>query len=98
MSLGRTRRVRVASPGAEPSGSSLRSGSVPTYRVHDTTGDDLGLIEHPAPNVEPGDVVELADGREALVTARVEAKPGPLVALLEVAIAATPLGRGDSII
>jgi hypothetical protein len=42
---------------------------VPTYRLHDTTGDDLGLIEHPAPNVEPGDVVVLDDGREALVTA-----------------------------
>ena len=27
----------------------------------------------------------LADGREALVTARVEAEPGPLAALLEVA-------------
>ena len=54
------------------SGSPLRS--VPTYRLHDTTGDDLGLIEHPAPNVEPGDVVMLADGREALVTARVEAR------------------------
>jgi hypothetical protein len=39
----------------------------------------------PAPNLEPGDVV-LADGREALVTARVEAKPGPLAALLEVAV------------
>ena len=44
---------------------------MPTYRLHDTTGDDLGLIEHPAPNVEPGDLVVLADGREALVTARV---------------------------
>jgi hypothetical protein len=44
---------------------------MPTYRIHDTTGDDFGLIEHPAPNVEPGDVVVLADGREALVTARV---------------------------
>jgi hypothetical protein len=51
---------------------------VPTYRLHDPTGDDLGLIEHPAPNLEPGDVVLLADGREALVMARVEAKPGPL--------------------
>jgi hypothetical protein len=26
---------------------------VPLYRIHDTTGDDLGTIEHPAPNVEP---------------------------------------------
>jgi hypothetical protein len=28
---------------------------VPIYRLHDTTGEDLGLLEHPAPNVEPGD-------------------------------------------
>ena len=58
------------------------------YRVHDTTGDDLGLLEHPAPNLEPGDVVVLADGREGVVTARVEAEPGPgpLVATLEVLV------------
>jgi hypothetical protein len=61
---------------------------VSTYRVHDTAGDDLGLLEHPAPNLEPGDVVVLGDGREALVTARVEAEPGPLAALLEVVVAA----------
>ena len=24
------------------------------YHLHDTTGDDLGMIEHPAANVEPG--------------------------------------------
>ena len=24
-----------------------------TYRLHDTTGDDLGTVEHPAPNVVP---------------------------------------------
>jgi hypothetical protein len=24
------------------------------YRLHDTTGDDLGLIEHPAPKIELG--------------------------------------------
>jgi hypothetical protein len=41
---------------------------MPTYRVHDYAGDDLGLVEHPAPNVESGDVVVLADGRQALVT------------------------------
>jgi hypothetical protein len=41
---------------------------VPTYRFHDTTGEDLGVIEHLAPNVEPGDVVVLPDGSEALVT------------------------------
>ena len=33
-----------------------------SYRLRDTTGDDLGLIEHPAPNVEPGDVVGLPTG------------------------------------
>jgi len=60
---------------------------MPTYRLHDTTGDDLGLLQHPASNLEPGDVVLLADGREAIVTARVEARPGPLEALLEVVAA-----------
>jgi hypothetical protein len=57
-------------------------GPVPIYRLHDTTGDELGLLEHPAPNLEPGDV-GLEDGR-ALVTARVETEGGPLAALLEV--------------
>ena len=58
------------------------------YRVHDTTGEDLGLLEHPAPNLELGDVLVFADGREGVVTARVEAEPGPgpLVALLEVLV------------
>jgi hypothetical protein len=55
------------------------------------------LIEHPAPNVEPGDVVTLPDGREALVTARVETDGVRLVALLEVAIAPTPLTNDESI-
>jgi hypothetical protein len=27
---------------------------MPTYRLFDTTGDDLAAVEHPAPNVEPG--------------------------------------------
>ena len=55
------------------------------YRLHETTGDDLGVVDHPAPNVEPGDVVVLADGREAIVTARVEGTPdAPTRALLEV--------------
>jgi hypothetical protein len=39
------------------------------YRLHAHDGDDLGLLEHPAANLEPGDVIP-ADGREALVTAR----------------------------
>ena len=40
------------------------------------------------PNIEPGGVVAVADAREAIVTARVEAEPGwgQLVALPEVAI------------
>lgn len=61
---------------------------MPIYRLQDTSGDDLGLLEHPAPNLEPGDVVVLADDREAVVTARVELEPGPgpLVALLEVVV------------
>ena len=71
---------------------------MPIYRLHDTTGDDLGLLEHPAPNVEPGDVVVLPDGREALVTSRVETNGrGPFAALLEVAIAPTPLTSDESI-
>jgi hypothetical protein len=60
---------------------------MPTYRVHDTVGDDLGVIEHPAPNVEPGDVVVLPEGREAMVTARVETGEPPPEVLLEVLVA-----------
>ena len=59
---------------------------MPIHRLHDTTGDDLGLIEHPAPNVEAGDVVVLEDGREAVVTARVRTETGPLATLLEVVV------------
>lgn len=54
-------------------------------RLHDTTGDDLGLLQDPAPNVEPGDVVVLADDGEAIVMARFESQLGyPIQALLEV--------------
>jgi hypothetical protein len=72
---------------------------VSIYRLHDTNGDDLGLLEHPAPNLEPGDVVVVADGREAVVTARVEAEPGwgQLVAMLEVAVAPVPVGDEESL-
>jgi hypothetical protein len=31
------------------------------YRVFSTTQDDLGTLEHPAPNLEPGDVIMLPD-------------------------------------
>jgi hypothetical protein len=37
------------------------------------------------------------DGREALVTSRIENEQGPLTALLEVAIAPTPLTSDDGI-
>jgi hypothetical protein len=72
---------------------------VPICRLHDTTGDDLGLLEHPAPNLEPGDAVVVADGREAIVTTRVEAEPGwgQLVAMLEVAIAPSRLEADDAL-
>ena len=70
---------------------------LPSYRLHDTTGDDLALIEHQAPNVEPGDVVMLADGREALVTSRVETESGPLTAMLEVAVAPSRLEADDAL-
>jgi hypothetical protein len=72
---------------------------VSIYRLHDTTGEDLGILEHFAPNLEPGDVVLLADGREAVVTGRVEAEPGPgpLVAMLEVAIAPSRLEPDDAL-
>ena len=66
--------------------------TVPIYRLHDTRGEDLGLLEHPAPNLEPGDVLILEDGRETVVTARVEAEPGPgpLIAMLLVAVPQRP--------
>jgi hypothetical protein len=42
-------------------------------------------------------VIVLPDGREAIVTSRVETQRGPLAALLEVAIAPTPLQSDDGI-
>jgi hypothetical protein len=65
----------------------MRDSVTYRYRLHDTTGDDLGHVQHPAPNLEPGDLVILEDGREALVTARVETRRDPLAALLEVVVA-----------
>ena len=40
---------------------------------------------------QPGELRSSKCRPDALVTARVEAEPGPLAALLEVAVAATPL-------
>lgn len=70
---------------------------MPTYRLHDTTGDDLGVVGHPAPNIEPGDVIVLADGREALVTGRVETHgAGPLAALLQIVTSPSPPGAAPT--
>jgi hypothetical protein len=63
---------------------------VPTYRLHSTAGDDLGLLEHPAPNLEPGDVVQLPGGHDGIVSARVETDDGAVDALLEVVVAPSP--------
>ena len=60
---------------------------VPIYHLHDTTGEDLGFVNHAAPNVEAGDVLPLPDGRDAMVTERVETGEAPIVALLEVLVA-----------
>ena len=60
---------------------------MPSYRLHDTHANDLGILEHPAPNLVPGDVILLDDGREALITARVDTPIGhPLTAMLEVVV------------
>ena len=59
--------------------------------LHDTHVDDLGILEHPAPNLEPGDVILLEDGREAFITARVDTPIGhPLTAMLEVVVGEPP--------
>ncbi len=61
--------------------------SVPTYRLHDTAGDDLGVLVHPAPNIEPEDELTLLDGRTGVVTRRVESGRGARIhALLEVKV------------
>jgi len=39
--------------------------TVLAYRLHNTAGDDLGVLGHPSANVEPEDLVHLSDGREA---------------------------------
>ena len=66
---------------------------MPTCRLHDTTGKRLGLLEHPASSLQTGDVVVLADGREALVTSWVETEPGPVAAMLEVVLVPRTSGK-----
>ena len=60
---------------------------VPLYRLQDTSGDDLGVLDHPSTTVEPGDVVQLPDGRAVVVTSRTEMESEELWALLEVLVA-----------
>jgi hypothetical protein len=56
------------------------------YRLRDDeSGQDLGILEHPAPNVDVGDIVLLADNHEAIVTARADGGRGSRVtAVLEI--------------
>jgi hypothetical protein len=70
---------------------------VPTYRLYDTTGDDLGLLEHPGRTWSPVTSSCSQTAGETLVTARVEAEPGSLVALLGVVVAPSPLMSDDAI-
>jgi hypothetical protein len=74
---------QTARTGGEPADTEYRAYLPPPRHE---AGDDLGFLEHPAPNLEAGDVV--ACGRARRSTARVEVKPGPapLVAMLEVAV------------
>jgi hypothetical protein len=66
-----------------------------TYRLHDTTGDDLGVIEHLAPNIEPGDVCSSRTGVRRSLRPGSRRTGGRLAALLEVA--PTPLTSDDGI-
>ena len=55
------------------------------YRLHDTEGNDLGAIEHPAPNLEPGDTVTTEDGTRWRVVRYVPAPAvAPVQRLLEI--------------
>ena len=42
--------------------------SAAPHGVGTRTGDDLGLLQYPAPTLEPGDEVTVADGGSAVVT------------------------------
>jgi hypothetical protein len=55
--------------------------------VRSMSGDYLGRVEHLAPDVDRGDVVELPSGRDAIVTARFESGEESIAALLEVMVA-----------
>ena len=60
---------------------------MPKYALQDQRRY-LGLLEHPAPNLNPGDLVVLPDGREARITAVIGAgRYSKLAAVLEVVFA-----------
>lgn len=64
------------------------------YHLYDGHGTDLGRVEHPA-TVHTGDTIALADGRAAIVVARIEAcSASAVVALLEVMV--FPAARAGS--
>jgi len=61
--------------------------AMPLCRLFDAETNDLGLLRHPAPNLESGDVLILEDDLEVIVTGRVDASPNrALTALLEVLV------------
>jgi len=65
---------------------------MPTYLLQDDYGY-VGLLEHPAPNLDAGAVVALPDGRQALVTASIGAGRGSrFAAILEVVLLPEPDG------
>ena len=70
---------------------------VPTYRLHDTTPDDLGFLEHPAPNIEPGTWSSFRTGERRSLRLASGLEPGPLAALLEVVIAPSRLEADDAL-
>jgi hypothetical protein len=71
---------------------------VPTYRLYDTAGGNLGEFEDPVTTIAPGDTLVLEDGRDARVTLRVEPTPDRAWATLVVFVAPTapriPTWRG----
>jgi len=53
----------------------LRRSVMHTYQLVGA-GGYTGLLEQPSPHLKAGDVIVLADGREALVTVRMESWHG----------------------
>jgi hypothetical protein len=63
---------------------------VASYHLYDAVGGSVGRIEHPAPNLEPGDLLLLEDGSEAVVTTRIDLDDGTADAVLEVVVLSRP--------